>query len=347
MAINVMIIDDSAVVRQVLSAVLNEADDIRVISVASDPIIAKMHMERNWPDVIVLDIEMPRMDGLSFLQEIMQTHPTPVVICSSLATKGCALTLQALSLGAVDIITKPTLSIKHFLLETRQVFWQAVRTAAKSNIKSQQRIIVENSKPHAVKKNIRVAALSATTDRIIAVGTSTGGTIALEYLVKELPRTTPGMIVVQHMPEAFTKAFAARLNEVSELEVIEAESGLRLIPGRILIAPGGHHTEVQCSGAQYIVRVFRGPPVNRHCPSVDVLFRSVAKNVGRNATGIIMTGMGDDGAQGLLAMRNSGAFTIAQDEATSVVFGMPKEAIKLGAVETVCGLHSIPSQLHA
>lgn len=306
-----------------------------------------MHMEKNWPDVIVLDIEMPRMDGLSFLQEIMQTRPTPVVICSSLATKGCDLTLQALSLGAVDIITKPVLSIKGFLLDTKQEFWSAVRAAAKSNIKSQQRIITDNKSPHLTHKKIHVAALSETTDRIIAVGTSTGGTIALEYLVKELPRTTPGMIVVQHMPEAFTKAFASRLNDVSELEVMEAQSGQRLIPGRILIAPGGHHTEVQCSGAQYIVRVFRGPPVNRHCPSVDVLFRSVAKNAGRNAIGLIMTGMGDDGAQGLLAMKNAGAFTIAQDEATSVVFGMPKEAIKLGAAERICSLHSIPAQLQA
>lgn len=345
MAIKVMVVDDSAVVRQVLSAVLNEAGDIQVINVAADPVIAKMHMAKNWPDVIVLDIEMPRMDGLSFLQELMAERPTPVVICSSLATKGCELSLQALSLGAVDIITKPKLSVKGFLLETKQQFWQVVRTAAKSNVQKHQKIIASKSNIESTKMAIHIASLSDTTDRIIAVGTSTGGTIALEYIVQQLSRTTPGIVVVQHMPENFTKAFAQRLNQISDLEVLEAETGQRLIPGRVLIAPGGHHTEVQCSGAQYIVRVFRGPPVNRHCPSVDVLFRSVAKNVGRNAIGIIMTGMGDDGAQGLLAMKNAGAVTIAQDEATSVVFGMPKEAIKIGAAAKVCDLHSIAAQM--
>jgi two-component system chemotaxis response regulator CheB len=274
----------------------------------------------------------------------MSVRPTPVIICSSLAKKGCELSVKALSLGAVDIITKPQLSLKGFLQEAKQRFWQVIRNASTANVKVKitlpQQLRAPEHKPAVV-----LTELSATTDIFVAIGTSTGGTIALEYIVRSLPRTTPGIVVVQHMPEMFTSAFAKRLNDISDIDVMEAESGLRIIPGRILIAPGGHHMEVLRSGAQYVVRVFRGPPVNRHCPSVDVLFRSVAKAAGRNAVGIIMTGMGDDGAQGLLAMKNAGAYTIAQDEASSVVFGMPKEAIKLNAALTVCNLNNIPSEV--
>lgn len=343
MTIQVMVVDDSAVVRQVLTAILNEAPDIQVQTVAADPIIAQMYLKQRWPDVIVLDIEMPRMDGLSFLRKIMVERPTPVVICSSLAQKGCQLTLQALADGAVEIITKPQLSVKGFLLEMKQQFWQVVRTAAQARLKGVKTPAENIAPPAEVAPDL--LQVSGTTDRLVVIGTSTGGTQALEYIVSRLPRTCPGMAVVQHMPEKFTTAFAARLNNVADVEVLEAESGQRILPGRILVAPGGHHMEIQRSGAQYIVKVFRGPAVNRHCPSVDVLFRSAAKNVGRNALGVIMTGMGDDGAQGLLAMKNAGAYTIAQDEASCVVFGMPKEAIKLNAVSRVAALEQLPDLL--
>ncbi|WP_101758281.1 chemotaxis response regulator protein-glutamate methylesterase [Oceanicoccus sp. KOV_DT_Chl] len=343
MAIKIMIVDDSAVVRQVLSSVLNEAPDLTVMAVASDPIFARNHLKKQWPDVIILDIEMPRMDGLTFLREIMAERPTPVVICSSLAAKGCELSLQALSAGAVDIVTKPQLGLQGFLQETKLEFWQIIRAASQAKIARQYKPKATNILIEPIKDITRMAH---TTDRIAVIGTSTGGTQALEFILAQLPRTCQGLAVVQHMPEKFTAAFAARLNDLCEVEVKEAESGDRLIPGRVLIAPGGHHLEIQRSGAQYIAKVFRGPAVNRHCPSVDVLFRSVAKNVGKNAMGVIMTGMGDDGAQGLLAMRKVGSETIAQDEASSVVFGMPKEAINIGAASQIASLNDIPKLLN-
>lgn len=342
MTINVIIIDDSAVVRQVLSSVLEEAPDITVIKVASDPIIAQKFMQDRWPDVIILDIEMPRMDGLTFLRKIMSEHPTPVVICSSLTKKSCNLSLEALSLGATNIITKPELSVKGFLLDAKQEFWQVVRAAAQAKTVRKPKTAAPSSEKRAPPQQKELVHMSQTTDRIVAIGTSTGGTIALEYILPLLTRTCPGIAVVQHMPEKFTSAFAARLNDISQVEVLEAQGGERLIPGRVLIAPGGMHLEVTRSGAQFISRVFKGPPVNRHCPSVDVLFRSVAKNVGRNALGIIMTGMGADGAHGLLEMKLAGSDTVAQDEETSVVFGMPKEAIQIQAARKIVALEQIP-----
>lgn len=344
MTINVMIVDDSAVVRQVVTQIINESSDMRVLKVAGDPIIAQRFMENQWPDVIVLDIEMPRMDGLSFLKQIMSTRPTPVIICSSLAQKGCQLSLEALSLGAVEIITKPQLGLKSFLLETKQNFLRTIRAAA--NAKPSKILSSKQAVKALSEKNLDLTNISHTTDRIIAIGTSTGGTVALEFILTQLPRTCPGIAVVQHMPEQFTKAFAERLCMLSQVEVKEAADGDRLIDGRVLIAPGGHHMEIHRSGAQYVAKVFRGPPVNRHCPSVDVLFRSVAKSAGRNAMGVIMTGMGMDGAQGLLAMHQQGAKTIAQDESSSVVFGMAKEAIKLGAASHILALTEIPQVLH-
>lgn len=345
MTINVLVVDDSAVVRQVLQAILNEAKDINVYAVASDPLFARHHMQNQWPDVIVLDMEMPRMDGLTFLRQIMQERPTPVVICSSLAEKGAELTIQALAAGAVDVVTKPKLGVKGFLLDTKMEFWQIIRAAAAAHVKA-PRLKVDTApvnkgpaKPVAAEPDL--VSLTRTTEHFYAIGTSTGGTQALEYVLTRLPRTVSGIVVVQHMPEKFTAAFADRINKLANIEVKEAENGDRILPGRALIAPGGHHLEVQRSGAQFVAKVFRGPAVNRHCPSVDVLFRSVAKHAGRNATGIIMTGMGDDGARGLLEMRNAGAHTIAQDEASCVVFGMPKEAIKMGAAADVVSLETI------
>lgn len=348
MTIEVLVVDDSAVVRQVLSATLNEAPDIKVYATASDPIFAQQQMQKKWPDVIVLDIEMPRMDGLTFLRQIMQQQPTPVIICSSLAEKGAELTLQALAAGAIDIITKPQMGVKDFLLDAKNLLWQTVRAAAGARLSTARRSAVapvENKHAHAHLPMQDLVAMTATTDSITVIGTSTGGTQALEEILCKIPRTCPGIAVVQHMPEKFTAAFAKRLDSLCNVDVKEAESGDRLIPGRVLIAPGGHHLEVQRSGAQYIAKVFRGPSVNRHCPSVDVLFRSAARAAGRNALGIIMTGMGDDGARGLLEMRQVGCRTIAQDERSCVVFGMPKEAINLGAAKEVLSLSQIPAVL--
>ena len=346
MTIDVLVIDDSAVVRQVLAAVLNEAPDIKVYAAASDPIFAQQHMQKKWPDVIVLDIEMPRMDGLTFLRQIMAERPTPVIICSSLAEKGAELTLQALAAGAIDVVTKPQLGVKDFLLEAKNLLWQTVRAAAGAHVNGR---LVARAAPVKPKVTLPPAtdlvAMTMTTDSIIVIGTSTGGTQALEQILSRIPRTCPGIAVVQHMPEKFTAAFAKRLDSLCEVDVKEAESGDRLIPGRVLIAPGGHHLEVQRSGAQYVAKVFRGPAVNRHCPSVDVLFRSAARAAGRNAMGIIMTGMGDDGARGLLEMRQVGCRTIAQDESSCIVFGMPKEAIQLGAAKEVLPLSQIPAVL--
>lgn len=346
MAIKVLVVDDSAVVRQVLREVLCEASDINVYATVSDPIFAMQKMQQEWPDVIVLDIEMPRMDGLTFLRQLMSERPTPVIICSSLAEKGAELTLQALAAGAIDIFTKPQLGVKDFLLDAKTQLWNSVRAAAGARI---SRRLTETTviKKEAVHKPIvaDLVSMTSTTDRITVIGTSTGGTQALETILTNLSRTCPGIAVVQHMPEKFTAAFAKRLDMVCEVDVKEAETGDRLIPGRVLIAPGGHHLEVQRSGAQYVAKVFRGPAVNRHCPSVDVLFRSAARAAGRNVTGIIMTGMGDDGARGLLEMRQAGARTIAQDEASCIVFGMPKEAINMGAAKEILSLSQIPAVL--
>jgi len=361
-SIKVMIVDDSAVVRQVISQILNDSTDIEVYAVANDPIFAYTKMKKQWPEVIVLDIEMPRMDGISFLKKIMAERPTPVVICSSLAEKGAELSLNALAAGAVDIITKPQMGLKNFLEEAASDIKAVVRAASKARLqKSLTNTVITGTQPATAKNNnfdsnttvesilnnaslpeeVDLVSMSHTTDRVIAIGSSTGGTIALEKVLTNLPATCPGIVIVQHMPEKFTKAFADRLNSLCELEVLEADSGDRIIPGRALIAPGGKHLQVKRSGAQYIAIVSEGPAVNRHCPSVDVLFNSLAKSAKQNATGIILTGMGNDGAQGLLNMKNVGCNTMAQNESSSVVFGMPKEAIKLGAANKVVDLSEI------
>ncbi|MCO4798289.1 MAG: chemotaxis response regulator protein-glutamate methylesterase [Colwelliaceae bacterium] len=347
-----MIVDDSAVVRQVMSQVLNEADDIEVYAVANDPLFAYPKMQKQWPDVIVLDIEMPRMDGITFLKKIMEERPTPVVICSSLAEEGADLSLAALASGAIDIVTKPQLGVKNFLEVADNDLRNIVRAAATANVEkkllSNLALKDDLTSDATISKNYHnsdLASLAQTTDRVIGLGSSTGGTIALEKILTQLPSTCPGIVIVQHMPEKFTEAFANRLNSICEVEVLEASSGDRIIPGRALIAPGGKHIQVKRSGGQYIVIVSEGPAVNRHCPSVDVLFKSIATNVKQNATGVILTGMGNDGAQGLLAMKNSGSKTIAQDEASCIVFGMPKEAIKIGAAEHIVDLANIANTI--
>jgi two-component system chemotaxis response regulator CheB len=347
--IKVQLVDDSAVVRQVLQGVLQEDPEIQVTGAASDPIFALAHMQKEWPDVIVLDVEMPRMDGITFLKKIMAERPTPVVICSTLTDKGTTTCMQALEAGAVQIVTKPKVGLKSFLQDSSDDLIQAVKAAARANVR--------NLRPRAPTAPVAAKltadailspsshAMAETTDRIVAIGTSTGGTQALEAVLSALPRVSPGIVIVQHMPEKFTASFAERLNSICQIEVREASNNDRLIPGRALIAPGGKHMLLRRSGAQYHVEVVDGPLVNRHRPSVDVLFRSVAKFAGKNALGIIMTGMGDDGARGLKEMKEAGASTIAQNEATCVVYGMPKEAVKLGAVDRSAPLTSIPAEI--
>jgi two-component system chemotaxis response regulator CheB len=345
--IKVMLIDDSAVVRQVVVGLLQSDPGIEVIGAAADPIFAMERMKRQWPDVILLDVEMPRMDGITFLKKIMLERPTPVIICSTLTEAGAATTIEALAAGAVTVITKPRTGLKQFLTEATEELTTAIRNAARVNI---TRLAARASAPRAVvarhSADVMLApgrekAMSRTTEHIVAIGTSTGGTQALQSVLARLPAVSPGLVIVQHMPRQFTAAFAARLNDVCEINVREAKNKDRVVPGCALIAPGGMHMLLMRSGAQYYVEVKEGPPVNRHCPSVDVLFRSVAKCAGRNALGVIMTGMGDDGARGLKEMRDAGAHTVAQDEATCVVFGMPKEAIRLDAAERIIALDDI------
>lgn len=345
--IKVMVVDDSAVVRAVLKQILLRQPDIQVIAAVPDPIFAMERMKTEAPDVIVLDIEMPRMDGLTFLSRLMAERPTPVVICSSLAVQGAETTMQALASGAVSIITKPTLDVEGFLNDASNNIVDAVRGAAASNLRNIRPSSATSSVASAPTMPAPLLAMAQTTERIVAIGTSTGGTVALERVLTALPRVSPGIVIVQHMPAGFTKSFADRLNDLCEINVAEAIDGQRLIPGLALIAPGGKHMSLIRSGAQYVVEVRQGPPINRHCPSVDVLFRSVARCAGRNAMGVIMTGMGDDGARGLKEMHDVGAYTIAQDEATCVVYGMPNEAVKLGAADLILPLDRIADSMLA
>ncbi len=349
--IKVLVVDDSAVVRGVMVDILGTDPTIEVIGTASDPLFAMRKMESQWPDVITLDLEMPRMDGLTFLRKIMAEHPTPVVICSSLTEAGTKTALDAMQAGAVEIITKPKIGIKNFLHESSVTLVRAVKAAARSNLKrwKANMPVRLQVKPKLSADVILppggTAPLSRTTEHIVAIGTSTGGTQALEIVLTSLPRVAPGVVIVQHMPEQFTSAFAARLNSLCEIEVKEAQENDRVLPGRALIAQGGQHMLLRRSGAQYGVEIKDGPLVSRHCPSVDVLFRSVATSAGQNAMGIIMTGMGDDGATGLGEMRSAGAYTVAQDEATCVVYGMPKEAVARGAVSKILSLGEIPAAI--
>lgn len=344
--IKVLVVDDSAVVRQVLSSMLSGQTDIEVIGTAADPLFAVNKMREEWPDVITLDIEMPRMDGLTFLRKIMTSRPTPVVICSSLTEKGAETTMEAMAAGAVAIFTKPTMGVKDFLQSSKQELLAAIREAAQSRVSRLTSAAPVARAVAAVQSTPAVqTAMAKTTEKVIAIGTSTGGTLALEQILTALTADCPGIIVVQHMPEKFTAAFAARLNSLSEIEVREAKDGDRVRPGLALIAPGGQHMSLVRNGAFYQVQVKPGPAVNRHCPSVDVLFRSVAKCAGKNAVGFQLTGMGDDGARGLLEMREAGAKTYAQDEASSVVFGMPKEAIKRGGAVHIVALEQVAGQI--
>ena len=344
--IRVLIVDDSAVVRQTLSSILQTDPEIEVMGTASDPYVAAKKIQLEVPDVITLDVEMPRMDGLTFLKKIMTQHPIPVLIISSLTEEGSQTALRALEYGAVDVIAKPRMDTKLFIEESKIRLTEAVKAAASAKLlqrtPSFMRVEPKLSADAVIPKHeVTSYSMIKTTEVIIAVGASTGGTEALRVFLEAMPENCPGIVIVQHMPENFTRSFANRLNEMCKIGVKEAENGDTVLPGHALIAPGNKHTLLKRSGAKYYVEVKEGPLVNRHRPSVDVLFRSTARYAGANAVGIIMTGMGDDGAKGLLEMKEAGAKTAAQDEATCVVYGMPKEAVKLGAADRVLPLEKL------
>lgn len=337
--IRVFIVDDSALVRQVLTQLLEKHAHIRVIGMAADPLYAIDKLRKDWPDVLILDLEMPRMDGLTFLRQIMAERATPTIICSSLAEPGTALVEQALKAGAAGIFTKARLGLRKALEDIESELVSSVENAARRAAPR-----APASKPVEEKKTASGATYGLKTpERIVTLGCSTGGTLALEFILKRLPDNCPGIVIVQHMPEKFTADFARRLNGLCQIEVREAKHLDRVHSGLALLAPGGLHMQLKRSGAHFLVEVLDGPAVNRHKPSVDVLFRSAARHAGSQALGIIMTGMGDDGARGLLAMREQGASTVAQDEATCVVFGMPKEAIRMGAAQHVEPLQRLPA----
>jgi Chemotaxis response regulator containing a CheY-like receiver domain and a methylesterase domain len=342
--IKVLIIDDSALVRQTLAEIVSCDPNLEVMATAGDPFIAAQRMRDSVPDVITLDVEMPRMDGLSFLHRIMSQHPIPVVMCSSMTEQGSENALKALEYGAVEIVEKPRLGTQQFLEESRVRICDAIKAASQAKLKpirTVERTVPPKLTADAVIARPRSNATLRTTDNVVVVGASTGGTEALRTFLEAFPGDGPGIVIVQHMPEYFTAAFARRLNELCRISVKEAEDNDTVIPGRALVAPGNRHVILKRSGARYFVEVMDGPLVCRHRPSVDVLFRSAARYAGINAVGVIMTGMGDDGARGMLEMKEAGARTIAQDEATSVVFGMPKEAIARGGVDIVLPLKNI------
>jgi len=345
--IKVLIVDDSALVRQTLSEIFSADPGIEVMDTASDPIIAAEKLRHAVPDVITLDIEMPRMDGLTFLQKLMSQHPLPVVICSSLAENKADTTLKALELGAVEIIQKPRVGTKKFLEESKVSICDAVKAAALAKLRHIQEPnqIEPKLTADAILDKPTTRAMIHTTEKVVAVGASTGGTEAIRSFLVAFPADAPGIVIVQHMPEHFTAAFARRLNGLCRVSVKEAEDNDTVIRGRALIAPGNRHMLLKRSGARYYVEIKDGPLVCRHRPSVDVLFRSAARYAGKNAVGVIMTGMGDDGAKGLREMHEAGATTIAQDKESCVVFGMPQEAIKLGGVDKVVSLQNISREV--
>jgi len=351
MAIKVLIVDDSALIRALLSEIINAQPDLEVVGTAPDPLVARERIKALNPDVLTLDVEMPKMDGLAFLEKLMRLRPMPVVMVSSLTEKNCEITLHALELGAFDFVTKPKVDIRHGLLEYAEELTDKIRGAYRSH---QKRPAGQRPAARPAEQKYTADAVLptnhlhfSTTEKVIVVGASTGGTEALKTFLAALPPDCPAVLVTQHMPEAFTRAFAARLNGLCALAVKEAEHGERLLPGHAYIAPGNRHLLLSRSGANYTATLSDGPPVSRHRPSVDVMFRSAANCAGANCLGVIMTGMGDDGAAGMLELHQVGAHTLAQDEESCVVFGMPKEAIARGGVDEVVPLGDLAGRLHA
>ncbi|AKH65595.1 MULTISPECIES: chemotaxis response regulator protein-glutamate methylesterase [Photorhabdus] len=337
--ITVLCVDDSALMRQIMREIINSHPDMEVVACAPDPLVARDLIKKHNPQVLTLDVEMPRMDGIDFLEKLMRLRPMPVVMISSLTAKGSEITLRALELGAVDFVTKPQLGIREGMLAYSELIAEKVRTAAQAKLSVQTTTPV-NSVPLSFKPLL-------SSEKLIAVGASTGGTEAIKNLLQPLPVTSPALLITQHMPPGFTRSFAERLNKLSQITVKEAENGERILPGHAYIAPGDRHMELCRNGADYQVLITDAPAVNRHRPSVDVLFRSVAKFAGRNAVGVLLTGMGNDGAAGLLEMKQAGAYTLVQDEASCVVFGMPRAAIQMGAVDEVMDILKMSKKMLA
>lgn len=336
--IRVLCVDDSALMRQLMTEIINSFPDMEVVATAPDPLVARDLIKKLDPAVLTLDVEMPRMDGLDFLEKLMRLRPMPVVMVSSLTGKGSEITLRALELGAVDFVTKPQMGLRDGMLGYREQIADKIRAAARARLPQRR---LTSAAPVALSGPL------LSSEKLIAIGASTGGTEAIRHVLEPLPATSPALLITQHMPPGFTRSFAERLNKLCQITVKEAEHGERVLPGHAYIAPGARHMELARSGANYQIHLHDGDPVNRHRPSVDVLFHSVAKFAGRNAVGVILTGMGNDGAAGLLAMRRAGAWTLAQDEASCVVYGMPREAVALGACHDSAPLFQISQRMMA
>ena len=344
MKIKVLIVDDSALIRSVMSEIIGSQPDMEVVGVAPDPIVARELIKQTNPDVLTLDVEMPRMDGLDFLEKLMRLRPMPVVMVSSLTERGSEITMRALELGAVDFVTKPKLSIQSGMREYAEMIADKIRIASKVRIRPRT-IQHSEAKPSGDSALPMIRNPLTSSEKLIIIGASTGGTEAIKNFLMQMPSDCPGILITQHMPEGFTRSFAKRLDGLCKIAVSEAVGGERVLPGHAYIAPGHSHLLLARSGANYVTKLDDGEPVNRHRPSVDVLFRSAAASAGKNAVGVILTGMGKDGAQGMLEMKNAGAYNFAQDEASCVVFGMPREAIAVGASHEVASLNELPAKV--
>ncbi|HYP71386.1 MAG TPA: chemotaxis response regulator protein-glutamate methylesterase [Variovorax sp.] len=344
--IKVLCVDDSALIRSVMTEIINSQPDMTVVGTAADPLVARELIKQTNPDVLTLDVEMPRMDGLEFLEKLMRLRPMPVLMVSSLTERGSEIAFTALELGAVDFVTKPKLGVRDGLLNYTEVIATKIRAAAAARLLPSRRSTAAKSLDAPPgEAPLRSPLLS--TEKLIIIGASTGGTEAIRDVLQPLPSDSPAVMIAQHMPPGFTKSFAQRLDGLCRITVKEAEHGERVLPGHAYIAPGGYHLSLARSGANYVAHLDQEPPVNRHRPSIDVLFDSVAKHAGRNAIGVILTGMGKDGAEGLLRMKQAGAYTLAQDEASCVVFGMPREAIALGAANEIAPLSEMSRRVLA
>ena len=343
MKIKVLIVDDSALIRSVMKEIINSQDDMEVVGQAPDPLVARELIKQTNPDVLTLDVEMPRMDGLDFLEKLMRLRPMPVVMVSSLTERGSEITLRALELGAVDFVTKPKISIQSGMLDYTETITDKIRAAAKARVKPRRALVAGAAGTSGALPMLCNPLISS--EKLIIIGASTGGTEAIKDFLMQMPSDCPGILITQHMPEGFTRSFAKRLDGLCKISVSESEGGERILPGHAFIAPGHSHLLLVRSGANYMTQLDTGPPVNRHRPSVDVLFKSSAQAAGKNAVGVILTGMGKDGALGMLAMKQAGAHNFAQDEASCVVFGMPREAIAVGATHEVGALHALPGMV--